>query len=143
MNKAGYSLLEVMITAGIVAIGLAAAAAMINSLMFQEEINAGAVRAANLQEQAVMLHRLGLTDTQVRNLLPEVCGTNATPARDTFSVTFSAPTVTNMAVGPGTNTWPISLELTTCTLIYASPSPDSSASPYRTNTVGILRPVIR
>ncbi len=143
MKTAGYSLIEVMVVAGIVAIGLAAAASMINSLMFQEEINAGAVRAANLQEQAVMLHRLGLSDTQIRALLPEVCGTNATPARDTFSITFSASTATNMTVGSGTNAWTIGLDFTTCTLIYASPSPATNATPYRTNTVGILRPAIR
>lgn len=66
MKRNGFSLVEAMIAAGIVAIGLTAAASLVGALMAKEEINSISLRAANLQEQAVMLYRLGLSPTRIR-----------------------------------------------------------------------------
>ncbi|MBE2181739.1 MAG: prepilin-type N-terminal cleavage/methylation domain-containing protein [Chthoniobacterales bacterium] len=140
MRRGAYSLVEVMVAVAVIGIGMTAAAMLINTLMAQEEVNAASLRAANLQEQAVMLHRLGLGSDQIRAILPEVCGTNSSPAEGTFSIVFSEPQQTNIAVSIGGT---IPLEFTTCTMVFAMPLPGDDADPLRTNTVQILRPVIR
>ncbi len=147
MRREAYSLVEVMVAVAVIGIGMTAAAMLVNTLMAQEEVNAASLRAANLQEQAVMLYRLGVGDDPdlggddlIRALLPEVCGTNSPPAEGTFSIVFSDPQQTNIAVSSGGT---IPLEFTTCTMEFAVPLPGDDAAPLRTNTVGILRPVIR
>lgn len=139
MKQAAYSLVEVMVAVAVIGIGMTAAAMLINSLMAQEEINAASLRAANLQEQAVMLHRLGLGDDQIRALLPEETGTG-TPSAGDFCIVFSTPQITNVPLVGGAT---MPLELTTCTMVFAMPLPGEQAPVFRTNPVDILRPVIR
>ena len=140
MKRGAYSLVEVMVAVAIVGIGMTAAAMLINTLMAQEEVNAASLRAANLQEQAVMLHRLGVDDEQIRALLPEVCGTNTEPAVGNFSIVFYAPQIIDIEIG-GAATIP--LEHSICTMVFAMPLPGEQAPVLRTNEVDILRPVIR
>ena len=145
MKTHGYSLVEVVVAAAIVAIGVAAGAAIMNTLVVQEEVNAGAVRAANLQEQSVMLYRLGITNPQdVYNLLPEVCGASSPPAPGAFALSFSAPVTTNftatLSAGGQTN---VSCQAITCTILYAGPIAGTSQVSYLSNSLVFVRPVIR
>ncbi len=48
MKKNAFSLVEALIAAAIVSIGLTAAAALVGALMAKEEINTVSLRAANL-----------------------------------------------------------------------------------------------
>jgi prepilin-type N-terminal cleavage/methylation domain-containing protein len=145
MKEAGYSLVEVVMAAAIVAIGVAAGAVMVNTLVVQEEMNAGAVRAANLQEQATRLYRLGLTNPQdIYNILPEACSASPAPASGNFSLLFgAATTVTNTVSQDGGGAVDISYQTAPCTVVYAS-APDAAGQvAYLSNTVTIIRPTLR
>ncbi len=142
MKTRGYSLVEVVMAAAIVAIGVAAGAAMMNTLVVQEELNAGSVRAANLQEQATMLYRLGITNPQdMYNILPEPCSAIASPAANSFSLTFGSPSLVEKVVAGSSST--ISYQVVACTVIHGNPIPGSSQVSYLTNAVSIVRPIIR
>lgn len=143
MTARGYSLVEVVMAAAIVAIGVAAGAAMMNTLVVQEELNASSVRAANLQEQATVLYRLGVTNPQdLYNILPEPCSAVATPAANAFSLTFGTPSlVTNAVDGPSGGS--ISYQVVSCTVVHGNRVAGSSQVTYLTNTVSLVRPTIR
>lgn len=128
--------------AAIIAIGVAAGAAITNTLVVQEELNAGAVRASNLQEQATVLYRFGITNPQdLFNILPEPCSASAAPAANAFSLAFGTPvTTTNIVAGASV---PIIYETVSCTVVFASPIAGSSQVAYLTNSVNIVRPTIR
>lgn len=145
MNRAAFSLMEVVIAAAVAAIGVAAGAAMMNTLVTQQEINAGSVRAANLQEQATMLYRLGLTNsTDLYGILPESCSASAAPAVGTYSLTFSVPeSVANNVSIDGGGVVAISYSVSTCTLVYANPVAGTGQVSYLTNALGVVRPTIR
>ena len=145
MKAAGYSLIEVVVAAAIAAIGVAAGAVLVNTLVAQEEMNSGAVRAANLQEQAAGLYRLGLTNPQdLYNILPEVCGAATTPASGAFALVFgAATTVTNNVALADGGAVAISHVNTACTVVYASVPDASGQVAYLSNTVTIIRPTLR
>jgi len=145
MKALGYSLVEVVVAAAIAAIGVAAGAAIVNTLVVQEELNAGSVRAANLQEQAVMLYRLGVTNSQdLYNILPEPCTSSGNPAAGGFVLTFGAPTaVTNSASLEGGGQAPVAYEVIPCTIVYGNPIAGSGQVAYLTNTINLVRPAIR
>ncbi|MBJ7326753.1 MAG: type II secretion system protein, partial [Chthoniobacterales bacterium] len=90
MKKNGFSLVEALIAAGIVAIGLTAAASLVGALMAKEELNSVSLRAANLHEQAIVLYRLGLSPARIREILPETCTESGAPVAGTFGLTFGA-----------------------------------------------------
>lgn len=142
MRTRGFSLVEVVMAAAIVAIGVAAGAAIMNTLVVQEEFNAGAVRAANLQEQSTVLYRLGVTNPQdLYNILPEPCSAAAIPAANAFSLTFGTPSVvTNTVAGASV---PIAYEVVVCTVVHGTPIAGSSRVAYLTNVVSLVRPTIR
>lgn len=127
MKTGGYSLIEVMVAAGIIAVGLTAAAVLVGTLMQQEELNAAALRAANLQEQAIVLYRLGMNPDQINALLPK---------DDGFSVSFTTPSDEDFAVD-GTE---VSVEVSECSIIYPDPSGGADTL---SNTVTVVRPTIR
>lgn len=137
MRKNAFSLVEAMIAAGIIAIGLTAAASLVGALMAKEEINTVSLRAANLQEQAVMLYRLGLTPAQIRQILPETCTETVTPAAGTFGLSFGSPTSTGCTASDGST---FTVADATCTLVYPITSPDGSVLSYRSNSVTIVLP---
>lgn len=136
MRAAGYSLVEVLVAAAIVAVGLTAAAMLVGTLMQQQELNASALRASNVQEQAVKLFRLDLNPALIREILPEVCVGSSVPPAGGYSLVFSRPRATNIMVD---NT-AVALEAGSLQLIYASPL---SAGALGTNMVPIVRPSIR
>lgn len=136
-RKTGFSLVEAMIAAGIVAIGLTAAATLVGALMAKEEVNSISLRAANLQEQAVMLYRLGLSPGRIREILPDPCTDSATPAPGTYGLTFGAPSSVSCSASDGSD---FRVTSTTCTLTYPITGPDGSVLSYRENSVTIAQP---
>jgi Tfp pilus assembly protein PilV len=137
MKKNAFSLIEALMAAVIVAIGLTAAASMVGALMAKEEINTVSLRAANLQEQAVMLYRLGLSPTRIRAILPETCSDSGTPSAGTFTLAFGAPSSTTCTASDDAV---FAVTSSSSTLIYPITAPDGSVLSYRTNSVTILRP---
>lgn len=145
MKARGYSLVEVILAAAVAAIGAAAGAALISTLVVQQEANAGAVRASNLQEQAVMLYRLGLTNTQdICNILPEVCGTSGSPAAEAYTLSFGAAVTGNASatLADGSQA-SVAYQAVPCTIVYASAIPGTAQVSYLSNTVNFVRPTIR
>lgn len=136
MTTRGYSLVEVMVAAAIVAVGLTAAAVLIGTLMQQEELNAVTLRAANLQEQAVKLYRLDLRPDTIVSLLPESCQQSGTPPAGGYSLSFSRAAPVNIEVD-GTA---VLLDRTGCNMVFASPG---GGGALLTNGVTIVRPSIR
>lgn len=136
MNSRGFSIVEVMMAAVILVIGLTAAAVLAGTIMAQQELNAAALRAANLQEQAVKLYRLDLDGATIRSLLPETCVSSGTPPANGYVLTFTRPVTTAIDVGGTT----VNLDSTGCTVMHGAPE---SPGTYGTNTVTILRPSTR
>lgn len=145
MNKSGYSLVEVVMAAAIAAVGVAAGAAIASTLVVQQELNAGAVRASNLQEQAVALYRLGITNPQdLYNILPESCSASGSPGANGFGLTFGSPaTMSANAVAAGGGQVAVAYQVVSCTVVFGSPIAGSSEVSYLSNTVNFVRPTIR
>ena len=137
MKKNAFSLVEALIAAAIVSIGLTAAASLVGALMAKEEINTVSLRAANLHEQAVMLYRLGMAPATIRSILPETCTDSGAPAVGTFGLAFGSPTSVQGTASDGTT---FSVVSTPSTLIYPITAPDGSVLSYRTNSVTIVQP---
>lgn len=136
MRCAGYSLIEVMIAASILAVGLTAATVLVGTLMTQQEINAVSLRAANLQEQAIRLYRLGMPPEEIVALLPEATLQGTVPTDEKYAVDFGA-SETNTFEVDGSQ---VTVEVTPCTLVYPNPSGDTGAV---TNIISVVRPTIR
>jgi prepilin-type N-terminal cleavage/methylation domain-containing protein len=136
MKAPGYSLVEVLVAAAVVAVGLTAAAMLVSTLMQQQELNAATLRAANVQEQAAKLFRLDVSPALIREILPEVCVSGSVPPAGGYSVIFSRLRPTNIMVDDTA----VSLEAASLQLIYQSPL---GAGTLGTNVVPIVRPSIR
>lgn len=135
MRHAGFSLIEVMVAAAIVAVGLTAAAALVGTLMQQEELNSASMRAANMQEQVSKLYRLDMASSTIRGLLAEPCVASGDPPSGGYRISFSTASGTNFDIA-GVD---VRLDKTTLTLVYSNPVGSVNA----TNVVDILRPSIR
>jgi len=131
-----YSLIEVMIAGGIVAIGIAAAALMANALLMQEETQGYSLRAFNTQEQAARLWQLGLNATTITNILPERCSASNPPPA--YSMCLQFTTSTNVISGVGTVEM-----LNPLRIIFHSGTGASNNLIYRTNDITVVRPTIR
>jgi prepilin-type N-terminal cleavage/methylation domain-containing protein len=136
MKCAGYSLIEVMIAASIVAVGLTAATVLVGTLMTQQEINAVSLRAANLQEQAIRLYRLDMPPEEIVALLPEATLQGSVPAAGQYAIDFGASETNTFEVDGS----PVTVEVTPCTLVYPNPSGDTGTV---TNSISVVRPTIR
>lgn len=137
MKKNAFSLVEAMIAAAIVAIGLTAAASLVGALMAKEEVNTISLRAANLHEQAAMLYRLGISPARIREILPEPCSETAAPATGTFGLTFGTPSAVACTASDGSA---FGVTGTASTLTYPVTGPDGSVLSYRSNSVTIILP---
>jgi prepilin-type N-terminal cleavage/methylation domain-containing protein len=140
MKCRAYSLVEVMIAAGIVAIGLSAATVLVGTLMTQQEINAASLRAANLQEQAIRLYRLGMLPTEIPGLLPEASLTGVISTDGKYAIDFGVSEANTFEVDDGTEIVETVVEVTPCTMIYPNPA---GVSGFVTNTISVVRPTIR
>lgn len=128
-----------MVAAAIVAVGLTAAAVLASTLMQQQELNAAALRAANLQEQAVRLFRLDLSPSEIVAILPERCSRVAVgsfPSDGGYGFSFSRAAPMMLSNGSGS----IMVEATTCQMVYESLA---EVNRFATNVVSIVRPSIR
>jgi len=137
MKRNAFSLVEAMIAAAIVAIGLTAAASLVGALMAKEEINSISLRAANLQEQAVMLYRLGLPPARIIEVLPETVSDTTTPAAGTYGLSFGSLSAVPCTASDGSN---FTVTSASCTLTYPITAPDGSVLSYRSNSVTIVQP---
>lgn len=137
MNRRAFSLVEVLIAAAVLTVGLAAAAVLASTIMAQQQRDSVALRAANLQEQAVRLFRMDLLPSKIPPLLPENSVATGSPPAGGYSLTFLPPTTTNVTISDGTV---IKLLRRDLKLTYAEPS---GGGGLRTNTVTIIRPSIR
>lgn len=132
-----------MVAAAIVAVGLTAAAVLVGTLMGQQELNSANLRAANLQEQAIRLYRLGITNfNDVVALLPESCTSSDPPPAGAYTLRFTGETRTNIPIGPSAMHGTIAVDLLTNTIVYGEQvSTDQAAN--RTNSVVIVLPSVR
>ena len=137
MKKNAFSIMEALIAAAIIAIGLSAAASLVGALMAKEEINTVSLRAANLQEQAVALYRLGLSPPLIRSILPESTSETASPAAGSFGLTFGSPGTANCTASDGSS---FKISSTDCTLVQPIVAPDGSVLSYRSHSVTIVLP---
>jgi type II secretory pathway pseudopilin PulG len=146
MSKlAGYSVVEVLAAVVVVGIGLTAAAVLVGGIMAREEQSLISLRAANLQEQAVTLYRLGLEPGLVVGLMPEVSVEDGEPAPGTFGLLFGVPSTENISIvkQDGGTTIELPVLSNNCTVVFPNPVGESGTTTYSSNTVPILRPVIQ
>ena len=134
-RQCGYTLVEALIAAAILVIGIVGAAMFANSIVMNQEASALVSRAVNTQEQAARLYALGLSPTTITNILPEqtVAGTTPPPG----SLAFSFTTNTNSFTGVGT------METAEIRVIFPVTRQTDGTITRRTNDVFVVRPSIR
>jgi len=123
-----YSLIEVLVAAGVLALGIAAAASMAGAITSQADANLVIGRVLNLQEQAARLYQLGLEPNTIR---PDAANALLLPDPALLPMTYSTNSVVT-AIGSfqsirWTNTF----------------QPNPLTSEQRTNVVIAVRPTIR
>ena len=139
MNRsAGYTLIEVLVAAGLLLLVVGAAASLSLSITSQEELSARAAIALNQQEQAARLWRLGLDETAISAILP--------PTPMVTDLDFSETTTNYSGIG--------TLQLAVCTISFQlTPNAgnwnplswtagSSEDQPERTNSIILLRPLV-
>lgn len=121
-----YTIVEALVAAGLLLIGIAAAACLALTMVSQEEANARVAQAFNMQEQAGRLYQLGMEPSEITALLPY-------DAAEISSLDFTTNTLAVTNVG--------TVETADCEMVFTAGS--SEAAVYRTNTIMVVRPVIR
>ena len=133
LNRA-YSLVEVLIAGALLALGVGAAAIFANTIFINQESSALATRVLNVQEQAGRLYSLGLEPAEITNLVPEWC-VSGTPQMGSLRLVFAETTNTIAGVGD--------IESATNQIIFPSITDAAGTLRYRTNSVLLVRPVLR
>ena len=132
----GYSLIEVLIAAGILLTGIAAAAMMAHTMFLQTQDNGRVTRAINLQEQAATLWQLGLDPDTVTNILPERYVDLNPPGANAMRVSFSNnANITAVGAQPA--------ESVTLQIVFHAATQTDGTLIYRTNDVLVVRPSTR
>lgn len=134
-GSCAYSLIEVLIAAGVLLTGIAAAAMMANTMYLQQEANGVVTRALNLQEQAATLWQLGLSPGAIANILPEKCVTNTNTGPNQVNLTSATGNLTVANLG--------TFETNSLRIIFHSATSANGTLVYQTNTVTVVRPSIR
>lgn len=70
VRRAGYTLIEVLAAAAIIAVGTTAAVSLSASIMLQEELAFRVAVTRNYQENMIRLWQLGLSPVQIAALMP-------------------------------------------------------------------------
>ncbi|MBL9131271.1 MAG: prepilin-type N-terminal cleavage/methylation domain-containing protein [Verrucomicrobiaceae bacterium] len=70
LRAAGYTLIEVLAAASIIAVGTTAAVSLSASIMLQEELAFRVAVTRNYQENMIRLWQLGLSPVQITALMP-------------------------------------------------------------------------
>jgi prepilin-type N-terminal cleavage/methylation domain-containing protein len=78
LNKRGYTLIEVLAAAALVALASGAAASLATSLGLQEEFARRVAVVRNYQENMAQLWQLGLSPAEVSALMPASSGSSLT-----------------------------------------------------------------
>ncbi len=73
-HRSGYTLLEVVAAAAVVAIGMTGAVSLSTSIIAQEEITWRVAIARNYQENVVRLWQLGLDPLDTMRIIPSISG---------------------------------------------------------------------
>lgn len=89
MKKNAYTIVEILIAAAIVALGLAAAATLAHSMLLQQENTSRVARAAALQGQIAALYRLGYDAPNITNILPESFVASGSPGTNGYLLAVS------------------------------------------------------
>jgi len=132
MNRKAYTLVEVLIAAAVLVVGVAAAGFLALAMIAQEEMNVRVSRSLNHHEQAARLFQLGLSPSEISALLP------AEPS--VLSLDFNVELEDVAGVGE--------IELATSTMTYevvqggVTWDPLGSA-PERESEIIVIRPTIR
>ena len=92
-RSGGYSLVEVLVASGILAMGISAACVMSLMMVTQEEMNHRMARNLNLQENAARLYQIGLNEGDITG------GTGLVPGSSDLTLTFTEATVNLTGVG--------------------------------------------
>ena len=137
MKRNGYSIIEVLISAGVIAIAIGAGAVLARSSIMQADSNARVARAANLHEQVSTLYQLGYDILSITNVLPETFVTGTPSASDSFRVSFTAPT--NIISGNGSTT----VQMTNSTMTFQAGLRENGTFVWRSNAVILVRPTTR
>lgn len=137
MKRNGYSIIEVLVAAGVIALAVGAAAVLARSAILQADSNARVARAANLQEQVAALYRQGYDFAAITNILPETFVTNTPTAADTFRLTFGS--VTNTISGSGST----NVQMTNSTIVFQSGLETDGSFDWRSNSAVLVRPRTR
>jgi type II secretory pathway pseudopilin PulG len=128
-----YSLIEVLIAAGILLTGIAAAAMMAHTMFLQEEANGRVTRALNLQEQAATLWQLGLEPGDITNILPEKCVATDPPGADAVRLTFTTnANITVLGLNP--------VQSVGVSIQFHSATAADGTLVYQSNNVTVVRP---
>lgn len=72
--KRGYTLVEMVVSAAVIAVGMAGAASLSSTMMAQEELTWRVSVARNYQENIARLWQLGLSPSEVMTLMPSASG---------------------------------------------------------------------
>lgn len=129
----GYSLIEVLIAAGLLVTAISAAAIMARALLTLDQSTGYAARAINAQEQYARLWQLGVSN--ITNILPERCSTNSNPPANTMY--FSPTQTTTNISGVGR------VEILSLRMVFYSGATANGTARIRTNDVTVVRPTIR
>jgi Tfp pilus assembly protein PilV len=129
----GYSLVEVLVAAGVLITAISAAAIMARALLTQDQSTGYAVRAINAQEQYARLWQLGVSN--ITNILPERCSTNSNPAA--YTIYFAPTQTTTNIAGVGR------VDMLSLRMVFFSGVTANGTAQTRTNDVTIVRPTIR
>ena len=135
MKRNAYTIVEILIAAAIVALGLAAAVTLAHSMLLQQVNTSRVARAGALQAQIATLYRLGYDAANITNILPESFVAAGNPGTNGYMLQFLASS--NTATGP------TSVEITNCRLIYNSARQTDGSLVFDTNDVVLVRPSIR
>lgn len=134
--RSAYSLIEVLIAAGVLLTGIAAIAMMSHTMFLQEEANGRITRALNLQEQAAKLWQLGLSPGTITNVLPEKCVSTNPPGADAVCLTFTTnANITGLGNSPA--------ESINLNIVFHSATYANGTAVYQTNDVTVIRPSTR
>lgn len=74
LRKRGYTLVEMVVSAAVIAVGMAGAASLSSTMMAQEELTWRVSVARNYQENIARLWQLGLSPSEVMALMPSASG---------------------------------------------------------------------
>lgn len=140
-TRRGYTFAEVLVASSLLGLAIGGAVALSATLTTQNHASLTSAIAQNYQENAAQLWQLGLSPTEVLNLMPHVTD-NAdlqaaivpTGTGTGSQVTFGTATTTTLANSMGT------LESVTCAMNVRNPI---GATTNRTLTLQVHRPSIR